>query len=424
MNAVDIIIKKRDGLQLTEEEINFFVEGITSKEIPDYQTTSLLMAIYFQGMSDEETYYLTKAMIKSGHTVDLSDIEGFKVDKHSTGGVGDKLTLISCPIAAAAGIKIAKMSGRGLGFTGGTIDKLKSIPGFSVDMPMTTFKEQVKEIGIALMAQNQNIANADKIIYALRDVAGTVESMPLIVSSIMSKKLALGADGIILDVKYGEGALMKTSGQANVMAVEMKKLGESFGKKVEFILSSMEEPLGHQVGNSNEVIEAIETLKGHGPSDLYNQAIELSAKMIHLAGLEDSLEGSLDMAKLIIETGRGLDMFRQWVEAQGGNPNIINDYSLLPGHKFCEEITGEMLGVLQGTKILKTVNAKVVGQASGLAGAGRITKDDILDLGAGIEVCCKGGMEISKDTVVFKIFGNNKEKVQLGKSKLLESCSF
>ena len=423
MNTVEIITKKRDGLELTWEEINFFVRGITSKEIPDYQITPFLMAIYLNGMTDQETYYLTKAMMESGEIIDLSDIKGFKVDKHSTGGVGDKLTLISCPIAAAAGVKIAKMSGRGLGFTGGTIDKLMAIPGFRTDLSMDQFKENVKDLGISLIAQSDKIANADKTIYALRDVGGTVESMPLIVSSIMSKKLALGADGIILDVKYGQGALMKTYENAEIMAKEMKRIGQAFGKKMEYILSPMSEPLGRQVGNANEVKEAINFFKGISEPDLKEQALELAGRMIHMAGLKDSIELAIDMAKCIVDSGRAMEVFKEWISSQGGNANVISDFSLLPGHKYTELITGGDLGLTEDTT-LKFVNALTVGEASNLAGAGRKTKDDILDLGAGIAVNCKGGSKVSIDTVIFEIYGNDEKKMADAKEKLMEACVF
>ena len=421
MNVVEIITKKRDGLELSQGEIEFFVKGIVENKIPDYQITPLLMAIYINGMTQEETFYLTKAMIDSGEVLDLSSIEGFKIDKHSTGGVGDKLTLASCPIAAAAGIKIAKMSGRGLGFTGGTIDKLMAIPGFHVDISMEKFYDNVRENGIALMAQSDKIAVADKIIYSLRDVSGTVESMPLIVSSIMSKKLALGADGIILDVKYGSGALMKTYDDAEKMAKEMKKIGESFGKKVEYILSPMTEPLGSQVGNANEIKEVLDFLKGNGPEDLHREAINLAAKMIHMAGYTKSMGGACDMAESIVKTGRGLEMFKDWIVSQGGDPKVINNYGVLPGYEFCEDITGEMLGVGTGRQI-DLVDAHIVGQAAGLAGAGRMTKDDVLDLGAGVKVNCKSGASVAPETVVFQIFGNNRDKVQAGKERLLKAC--
>lgn len=421
MNAVEIIVKKRDGHQLAKEEIEFFIEGITKGIIPDYQASAFLMAIFFKGMTDQETFYLTKAMMESGDLMDLSEIKGFKVDKHSTGGVGDKLTLASCPIAAAAGVKIAKMSGRGLGFTGGTIDKLMAIPGFSTAISMEQFKENVNNIGISLVAQSENLVVADKMLYALRDVTGTVESMPLIVSSIMSKKLALGADGIILDVKYGNGALMKSYEAAEQMAKEMKRIGEYFGKKIEYLLSPMLEPLGSQVGNANEIIEAIEFLKGNSKEDLYDQAIELAGCMIYMAGIEKSMKNAQDMAKQLVESGKALESFRLWIESQGGNSKVIDDYSLLPGHKFTEQVLGADCGLTSKTK-LKYVDALIVGEASGLAGAGRIEKNDILDLGAGIAVLCKGGSEVLPETVVFKIYGNDERKIKQAKEKLVNAC--
>lgn len=423
MNTVEIITKKRDGYQLTQNEIEYFIKGTVSREIPDYQVSALLMAIYFKGMTEEETFYLTRAMMESGDVVDLSEIKGFKVDKHSTGGVGDKLTIISCPIAAAAGVKIAKMSGRGLGFTGGTIDKLMAVPGFSTDIPLDQFKSNVNEKGISLIAQVQNLDNADKILYALRDVTGTVESMPLIVSSIMSKKLALGADGIILDVKYGNGALMKTYEKAEEMAKKMKRIGEYFGKKMEYVLSPMAEPLGSQVGNANEVIEAIELLKGNAKPDLWEEAINLAGRMIHLSGIGESIQGSIELAEYLVQSGKALETFKCWIESQGGNPKVVDDYSLLPGHRYTEKVIGADLGVAEKRQ-LKAVDALTVGEASGLSGAGRMKKDDILDLGAGITVLCKGGSTVLPETVVFEVYGNDKDKVMQAKEKLLSACQW
>ena len=421
MNIVEIITKKRDGYELTQEEIQYAIQKITSKEIPDYQISALLMAIFFKGMTDQETFHLTKSMMESGDIMDLSDIKGFKVDKHSTGGVGDKITLVSCPIAATAGVKVAKMSGRGLGYTGGTIDKLMAIPGFSTSIPMEQFKKNVNENGISVIAQSQNIANADKILYALRDVTATVDSIPLIVSSIMSKKLALGADGILLDVKYGNGALMKTYEKAQCVANEMKRIGEYFGKKMEYTLSPMIEPLGAQVGNANEIIEAIEFFKGNSQPDLWHQATDLAGRMIYMSGIGESIEGSIELAKYLVKSGKALETFKVWIESQGGVSRVIDDYSLLPGYKFTEKITGADLG-LTGQKQLESVDALTVGKAAMLAGAGRMKKDDELDLGAGIAVLCKGGSKVLPETVVFEIYGNDENKMGQAKDKLLNAC--
>ena len=329
MNMVDIILKKRRGEELTENEIRSVIKGYVDGSVADYQMSALLMAIYFQGLTDKEIFVLTDAMKNSGSILDLSDIKGIKVDKHSSGGVGDKITLIIGPIVAAAGVKVAKMSGRGLGFTGGTIDKLAAIPGFTTDLSIDKFKRIVKDVGLCVAGQTENIAKADKLIYALRDVTGTVDIKGLIASSIMSKKLAMGSDAILLDVKYGMGALMKTKQEAKELAELMKRIGNMASKNVEYILSDMNQPLGNMVGNANEVMEAIDVLKGKGPDDLMNLAIEISGKMLVLGELAKDKEEGAKIAKSMVDNKKALLKCKEFIEAQGGNPSVVEDYSLL-----------------------------------------------------------------------------------------------
>ncbi len=422
MNMVELIIKKRDGNQLSDGEIREIISGYVNGQVADYQMSALLMAFYFQGLSNDEIFTLTDAMMHSGEIIDLSDIPGIKVDKHSSGGVGDKISLIICPIVAAAGVKVAKMSGRGLGFTGGTIDKLHAIPNFKTDLTMDQFKKQVSEIGVCIAGQTEDIAKADKLLYALRDVTGTVDVMGLIASSIMSKKLAMGSDVILLDVKYGKGALMKTKEDAQKLANLMVEIGQNAGKTVEAVLSNMDQPLGNQVGNANEVIEAIETLKGNGPKDLTELAIEISGKMIYLGqGAVDENQGR-EIAKQLIENGKALNKFRQFVEAQGGEGKIVDDYNSLPKPKYEMIFTGADLGLQFDEKAaIREIEANLVGEASLLSGAGREKKDDEIDLSAGIELIKKVGSEFSVNDPIAKIFGNNHDKLVEAFEKLKEA---
>lgn len=422
MNMVELIIKKRDGNQLSDGEIREIISGYVNGQVADYQMSALLMAFYFQGLSNDEIFTLTDAMMHSGEIIDLSDIPGIKVDKHSSGGVGDKISLIICPIVAAAGVKVAKMSGRGLGFTGGTIDKLHAIPNFKTDLTMDQFKKQVSEIGVCIAGQTEDIAKADKLLYALRDVTGTVDVMGLIASSIMSKKLAMGSDVILLDVKYGKGALMKTKEDAQKLANLMVEIGQNAGKTVEAVLSNMDQPLGNQVGNANEVIEAIETLKGNGPKDLTELAVEISGKMIYLGqGAADENQGR-EIAKQLIENGKALNKFRQFVEAQGGEGKIVDDYNSLPKPKYEMIFTGADLGLQFDEKAaIREIEANLVGEASLLSGAGREKKDDEIDLSAGIELIKKVGSEFSVNDSIAKIFGNNHDKLVEAFEKLKEA---
>ncbi|MBO7095971.1 MAG: thymidine phosphorylase, partial [Lachnospiraceae bacterium] len=346
MRMVDIIASKRNGNELTDEEISFFVDGYTKGEIPDYQVSALMMAIYFRGMNERETLTLTNVMADSGDKLDLSAIKGIKVDKHSTGGVGDKTSIALTPIVAACGVPIAKMSGRGLGHTGGTIDKLESFNGFNVSIPTETFIRNVNDIGISLMGQTADLAPADKKLYALRDVTATVENMSLIASSIMSKKLAAGADAIVLDVKTGSGAFMKTLEDSKALAEEMVTIGKGAGRKMVAVISDMDQPLGSKVGNALEVIEAIDTLRGKGPGDFTLLVKTLATYMIMLGGKASSEEEALKMIEDVIESGKALDKLAEFVKAQGGDPSQVYDTSLLKVSDKKKVITAEKSGYI------------------------------------------------------------------------------
>ncbi len=405
MNMNDIISKKRDGGKLNVEEIEYFVKGYTEGSIPDYQASALLMAIYLQKMDKEETFNLTRAMKNSGDVVDLSRINGIKVDKHSTGGVGDKTTLIVAPLAAACGVPIAKMSGRGLGFTGGTVDKMESIPGFQTSIEAEKFIGQVNNIGISVIGQTAHIAPADKKIYALRDVTATVANMSLISASIMSKKLASGSDAIVLDVKCGDGAFMENFEDACTLGKMMVEIGNSDKKKTIAVITDMNQPLGKAVGNSLEVIEAIDTLKGKGPSDITELSLTLAGIMIYAGGKAENKEKGYEMAKTVLENGEALKKFAEFIEGQGGNPEVVNDYSLFPQHTCEKEITADFSGNIN------KIAAKAIGLASQHSGAGRATKEDAIDLSAGIYIHKKIGDKVSKGDVLATIYGTDKDKV-------------
>lgn len=415
LNMEEIIIKKRDGKILGSEEINFFINGYTKGEIPDYQASALLMSIYFQGLSEKEITDLTEAMMLSGDVVDLSEIKGIKVDKHSTGGVGDKTTLIVAPIAAAAGVPVAKMSGRGLGFTGGTRDKLESVPGYKTALTQKEFIDQVNEIGISLIGQTADIAVADKKLYSLRDVTGTVGSLGLITASIMSKKLASGGDAIVLDVKCGRGGFMKTKEEARKLADLMIKIGEKHGKKTAALITDMNEPLGNAVGNTLEVIEAIETLKGKGPEDITKLSFEIAGHMILLGKKARGIEDAVESAKEVLYSGKALDKFRRLIDAQGGDPKIIDDYSLLGKAKYENNIISQKNGVI------KEIDAQKVGEAAQLLGAGRVTKEDDIDFCAGVLLSKKIGARVSKRDVLATVFSEDRKKLKLGSDRLKES---
>jgi len=404
MRAVDIIIKKKEGLALNEQEINFMINGYLSGEVADYQMSALLMAIVLKGTTHEEEVLLTKAMLESGDKIDLSKIDGICVDKHSTGGVGDTTTLVIAPILAALGLKVAKMSGRGLGHTGGTIDKLEAIPGFNTSLSEEHFFKEVNEIGLAITGQTANIAPADKKIYALRDVTGTVEAVALIASSIMSKKLASGADVILLDVKVGEGAFMKTLDDAKKLARSMVDIGKSQGKKMVALLTDMEQPLGVAVGNSIEVIEAIETLKGKGPEDLKLLCFEICKEILLLTDKAKDEKEALALVEDSVRSGKALKKLELMISAQGGNKAVINDYSLFGKAKELVEVKAEKSGYI------KAIDALKIGEASGILGAGRIKKEDDVDLVVGIDVLKKVGDYVTKGDLIARIYANDKGK--------------
>jgi pyrimidine-nucleoside phosphorylase len=385
MRAVDIILSKRDGRSLTRDEIGFFVDGVTAGSLPDYQASALLMAILLRGMTPDETAWLTDAMVHSGVRVDLAEIPGVKVDKHSTGGVGDKTSLILAPLAAACGVPVPMMSGRGLGHTGGTLDKLESIPGFRVDLSLEEMKTALSRVGCAMIGQTAQIAPADKKLYALRDVTGTVESIPLISASIMSKKIAEGIDALVLDVKTGSGAFMKTEADSRRLAESLVSIGNASGVKTEAIITAMEAPLGRAVGNALEVVECIEVLKGRGPADLVEVSIELTARMLVLGRVAGDRSDAERQARGAIQSGAGLERFRQIVEAQGGDPNVVDDYARLP------HVADRHLVAADRAGFVTRLDAELVGRASVALGAGRDRVEDPVDPAVGIMVVAKPG---------------------------------
>lgn len=394
----DLLLKKRNGEELSCDEITYIVEGYVRGDIPDYQMSAFCMAVYFQGMTLEETTALTMAMARSGDVLDLSSIPGIKVDKHSTGGVGDKTTLVLAPLVAAEGVPIAKMSGRGLGHTGGTLDKLAAIPGLSTEMPPQQFIEQVKDIGIAVVGQTGDLAPADKKLYALRDVTATVDSIPLIASSIMSKKLAAGADAFVLDVKVGRGAFMSSIDDAKTLAKAMVQIGKGAGKQVVAYLTRMDQPLGCAVGNALEVKEAIETLQGSGPDDLVELCITLGAEMLVLGRKADSLPEAKERVQKSLQTGKAFAKFMEMVKAQGGDPKALEDLSLLPIGDCAVTVEAEENGYVAA------VDSLAIGLNSMRLGAGRERKDDEIDLGAGIMLHKKVGDSVRKGEVLATLF--------------------
>ena len=410
-SMTDIITKKKNGEKLSEQQIRDLIDGYVNGDVPDYQMSALLMAIYFNGMDEDEIYILTDAMKNSGEVIDLTDIKGNKVDKHSSGGVGDKLSLTACPVAAAAGVKIAKMSGRGLGFTGGTIDKLESVPGFRTDIPMDEFKANVNEIGLSIISQSEEIAKADKMIYALRDVTSTVDVPALIASSIMSKKLAMGSDAVLLDVKYGDGALMKTKKDAENLAKLMIMIGEKNGKRTDALISDMDQPLGNCVGNSLEIAEAIKTLKGNGPEDMYKSTVEMAGRMIYLGGIAETVAEGERIAEEMISSGRAFEKFREFIIRQGGDVSVIDDISLLPVGAVKREIKGRDVGITEKSQI-RHISALAVGTASQICGAGRTKKGEKVDPGAGILLSKKAGDTVEPDDAIALLYASDEDKAQ------------
>ena len=411
MNVYEIIDKKKRGLELNQTEIEYLINGYVKNEIPDYQISAWLMAVYFQGMTDRELLALTNCMTKSGEIVDLSSIMGVKVDKHSTGGVGDKVTLVVAPIVAACGGKVAKMSGRGLGFTGGTIDKLEAIPGLKTALAEEDFFNMVNEIGLAVMGQSADIAPADKKLYALRDVTATVDSIPLIASSIMSKKLAAGSDKIVLDVTVGSGAFMKNKENAVQLAEKMVAIGNGAGKKTVAILTNMDVPLGKMVGNNLEVVEAIETLKGRGPEDLIEVVVEIASTMLYLAQI-GTKEECMKKVKRVIADGSALEKLKLMVERQGGDGSYIENPDQFEKAIYQHEIIANNSGYIG------KMNTEECGKAAVLLGAGREVKDDPIDMTAGIQFNKKTGDAVKQGDIVAIAYSSSKEKLQQGVQKI------
>jgi len=418
MRMYDLIMKKRNGLALSKEEIGFMVQGYTDGKIPDYQMSAMLMAIYFRGMNEEETLYLTESMEYSGETLDLSEIRGVKVDKHSTGGVGDKTTLALTPMVAACGIPVAKMSGRGLGHTGGTIDKLESFSGFSTAISPETFIRNVNEIGIAIMGQTADLAPADKKLYALRDVTATVDNMSLIASSIMSKKLASGADAIVLDVKTGSGAFMKSTEDSFALAREMVRLGNNAGRKTYAVISDMDQPLGYAVGNALEVKEAIDTLQGRGPADFVELCMTLGSYMLIAGGIAENPEEAKEKLTESVRSGRALDKLAQLVEAQGGDRSAVFRPELLPKASYEEKISS----VAEG--FISHIECGEIGMCSLILGGGRETKESDIDLSVGLVLQKKTGDRVKKGETLAVLYGNDREKMEQAKQRFLRAYSF
>ena len=417
MRMYDIIHKKRNGGELSGDEIRFFVEGYTNGSVPDYQAAAFCMAVYFQGMTEKETSELTLAMAESGDQIDLSGIDGFTVDKHSTGGVGDKTSLIVAPIVASCGGKVAKMSGRGLGHTGGTVDKLEAIPNFRTELTPDEFIKQVNNIGLCIVGQTGELAPADKKLYALRDVTATVESIPLIASSIMSKKLAAGSKGIVLDVKTGSGAFMKTFEESENLAKEMVSIGKSAGRSVTAVITNMDIPLGNSVGNSLEVIEAIKTLKGEGESDLTDVCLTLAAQMLCMVTGEDE-KACYAMAKGAIDDGSAFNKLCEMISAQGGNSGVVDDFSLFKQPKHTVEIFSEREGYIEHT------DAEKIGLASVILGAGREKKGDLIDSSAGIVLKKKTGDRVEKGDTLAIFYTDDESKIEEAKREFFEAFTF
>ncbi|WPP42637.1 pyrimidine-nucleoside phosphorylase [Paenibacillus hunanensis] len=414
MRMVDLIEKKRDGKELSTEEINFIIKGYTDGEIPDYQVSAFAMATFFKDMTDRERADLTMAMVNSGETIDLSAIEGVKVDKHSTGGVGDTTTLVLAPLVAALDIPVAKMSGRGLGHTGGTVDKLESVEGFHVEITKDEFIKLVNENKIAVIGQSGNLTPADKKLYALRDVTATVNSIPLIASSIMSKKIAAGADAIVLDVKTGAGAFMKTPEAAKELAHAMVSIGNNVGRKTMAVISDMSQPLGLAIGNSLEIQEAIDTLKGQGPKDLEELCYALGSQMVYLAGKADSLEDAKAKLQEVIQNGKALEKFKQFLASQGGDASVVDHPERLPQAQYRIELPAKQDGVVA------ELVADEIGTAAMLLGAGRATKESEIDLAVGLMLNKKVGDTVKAGDSLVTIHAN-RENVDDVMAKLYDS---
>ncbi len=418
MRMVDLIEKKRDGKRLTPEELTFFVRGYTAGEIPDYQVAALLMAIVWRGMDDRETADLTLLMADSGERLELKDVAPCVVDKHSTGGVGDKVSLVVAPTVAACGLPVGKMSGRGLGFSGGTLDKLESIPGYRVDLSVAEFKVQLQRIGIVLTGQSANLAPADGKLYALRDVTGTVSSLPLIVSSIMSKKIAAGADAIVLDVKVGSGAFMKTLAEAQVLAVSMVNIGQQVGRRVVARISDMNQPLGYAVGNDLEVCEAIDTLQGRGPADFREHCMVIAGEMLWLGGKAADVEAGIALAREAVASGAAWEKFRQLILAQGGDVGYVDDPTRFPDTAIVETVSSPCAGYLVHTQ------AAEIGMAAVDLGGGRARKGDPIDHSVGILLHVKVGDYVSIGAPIFTVYANHPAQKEAAVQRVLAALEF
>mgnify|MGYP000616992770 CR=1 FL=1 len=414
MRMSDLIVKKRDGQALTTEEIRYMIDGYSRGEIPDYQMSAMTMAIYFRGMDRRETLDLTMAMMHSGETLDLSGVSGVKADKHSTGGVGDKTSLVLVPMVASLGVKMAKMSGRGLGHTGGTVDKLESIPGYQTTLSAEAFMQQVEDVGVAVIGQSGNLTPADKKLYALRDVTATIDSLPLITSSIMSKKLAAGAHSIVLDVKIGSGAFMKTLEDGQKLAESMVRIGKACGRNVVAVMSNMDIPLGFYIGNALEVREAVEVLRGHGCPDLTGVCITLAANMLHLCN-GWPIEEATKQAEEAINSGKAFEQMKRWIAAQGGDARVLDDVSLLPQAAVQYELKAPQAGYIHH------MDAQKIGESSAILGAGRKTKDDTIDFAAGIVLKEKTGAKVEQGQTLAVLHTNRPETLADAERVFLEA---
>lgn len=418
MRAVDVIIKKRGGQALTEAEIDYFIGGYSRGEIPDYQAAAFAMAVFFQGMSAAETVALTQAMVRSGHQLDLSDIAPVVADKHSTGGVGDKTTMVVAPLVAATGLPVGKMSGRGLGYFGGTVDKLETIPGFRAALSETEFREALAKIGLVVAGQSADLAPADGKLYALRDVTGTVESLPLIASSVMSKKIAAGTNCIVLDVKHGKGAFMKNLADATALAQAMVEIGAGVGRKVRAVLSSMEQPLGHAVGNTLEVKEAVETLQGRGPADLVELALILGSQLLEMAGRATNNEEARQQLRQALDSGAAWAKYKAFVAQQGGDTSYLDDTSKLPLAAHREEFPAPQAAYVWA------IDAEAIGIAAYTLGAGRKVKTDAIDPAVGLVLHKKVGEWVEAGESLLEIHAQSPEQADSIKASLLQAYGF
>ena len=406
MRTVDLVHRKRDGEELSAEEISYLIDGYTRGEIPDYQMSAFLMAVFFSGMTDHEVDALSDSMMRSGEVLDLSDLPGIKVDKHSTGGVGDKTSLISAPIAAAAGVIVPMISGRGLGHTGGTLDKLEAIPGFRVNLTIDEFRAQLHQTKLAFIGQTPEIAPADGKLYSLRDATATVESVPLIASSIMSKKLAVGLDALVLDVKVGSGAFMKRQVEARKLAQVMVGIGRRMDKRVQALITDMNQPLGYAVGNALEVMEVSQTLQNVGPVDLTRLSLELAARMIFLGKITPTLDAAREMAQSRLLDGSAYRKFKEVIQAQGGNPQVLDRFELLPNATGAREILSPRAGYISG------IEAEYIGLASTMIGAGRDRKEDGIDPAVGVILEAKVGNKVDAGSVLCRIYHTNEDRLE------------